>query len=48
LAEQWLAVPFATVLGIEHRADELLPEHGDQRRYGGTALTFYRSDSVEG
>ena len=41
LAEQWLAVPFATVLGIEHRADEKLPGPGDERRYGGTAITLY-------
>lgn len=48
LAEQWLAVPFATVLGLEHRSDETLPESGDERRYGGTVLTFYRSNRVEG
>jgi 16S rRNA (guanine966-N2)-methyltransferase len=41
LAEQWLAVPFATLLGIEHRADETLPGNGDERRYGGTAITLY-------
>ena len=40
LAEQWLAVPFASVLGIEHRADETLPGSGDVRRYGGTAITI--------
>ncbi|HEV8497100.1 MAG TPA: RsmD family RNA methyltransferase [Gemmatimonadaceae bacterium] len=48
LAEQWLTVPFATVLGIEHRADESLPGEGDTRRYGGTVLTFYRTKRVEG
>jgi len=41
LAERWLAVPFATLLGIEHRADETLPGNGDVRRYGGTAITLY-------
>lgn len=41
LAEQWLAIPFATVLGIEHRANEKLPGNGNERRYGGTAITFY-------
>lgn len=46
LAEQWLAVPFATLLGIEHRADETLPGDGDRRRYGGTAVTIY--NRVEG
>jgi 16S rRNA (guanine966-N2)-methyltransferase len=43
LAERWLAVPFADILGIEHRADETLPGDGDRRRYGGTVVTFYRS-----
>ena len=42
LAEQWLAVPFADILGIEHRAFEKMPEGGELRRYGGTAITFYR------
>jgi 16S rRNA (guanine966-N2)-methyltransferase len=41
LAELWLAVPFATVLGIEHRADETLPGDGDERRYGGTSISLY-------
>ena len=44
IAERWLAVPFASVLGIEHRRDEKLPGHGDTRRYGQTAITFYRRD----
>lgn len=43
IAEQWLLVPFADILGIEHRAYEKLPEGGDTRRYGGTAITFYRT-----
>jgi 16S rRNA (guanine966-N2)-methyltransferase len=42
LAEQWLKVPFAHVLGIEHAAAVTLPGGGDTRRYGDTALTFYR------
>jgi len=41
LAEQWLATPFATLIGIEHRAGERLPGNPDQRRYGGTAISFY-------
>ena len=41
LAEQWLAVPFATVLGVEHEAREEMPPGGDTRRYGDTAITFY-------
>jgi 16S rRNA (guanine966-N2)-methyltransferase len=46
LAELWLATPFATVMGIEHRTDETLPGDGDERRYGGTAITLY--NRVEG
>ena len=42
LAEQWRAVPFAALIGIEHRASETLPGDGDVRRYGGTAITLYR------
>ena len=41
VAERWLAVPFANVIGIEHRADERLPGHGDRRRYGDTVITLY-------
>jgi 16S rRNA (guanine966-N2)-methyltransferase len=44
LAELWLAVPFADVLGVEHRAFEKLPAGGERRKYGGTAITFYRTD----
>ena len=42
LAERWLEVPFAHVLGIEHRVNEVLPGEGDRRRYGGTVITFLR------
>ena len=42
VAERWLDTPFADVLGIEHRAFEDMPPGGDKRRYGGTAITFYR------
>lgn len=42
VAERWLAVPFAGVLGIEHRFDETMPAGGESRRYGSTAITFYR------
>jgi 16S rRNA (guanine966-N2)-methyltransferase len=44
LAEQWLQVPFAGVLGIEHRVRDTLPGDGDRRRYGNTAITFYWTD----
>ena len=42
VAERWLLVPFAEMLGIEHRAFEKMPAGGDRRKYGGTAITFYR------
>jgi 16S rRNA (guanine966-N2)-methyltransferase len=41
VAERWLAVPFAAVLGIEHEVREPMPDGGDTRRYGDTAVTFY-------
>jgi len=43
IAERWLAVPFAGVLGIEHRAIEELPGDGERRRYGGTVVTFFKT-----
>jgi 16S rRNA (guanine966-N2)-methyltransferase len=42
LAERWLQVPFAHLLGIEHPSSVTLPGHGDTRRYGDIALTFFR------
>lgn len=42
VAEQWLAVPFADVLGVEHRWFEKLPGAGETRRYGDSAITFFR------
>jgi 16S rRNA (guanine966-N2)-methyltransferase len=44
VARRWLEVPFAGVLGLEHRFDDEVPEGGDTRRYGDTALTFYRAE----
>ncbi len=43
LAAQWLRVPFAAILGVEHDAHEALPDGGDTRTYGGTAVTIYRA-----
>ena len=43
IAARWLAVPFADVLGIEHPARVVLPGEGDLRRYGETAITFFRA-----
>lgn len=42
IAERWLEVPFAHVLGIEHAASVTLPGGALTRRYGDTALTFFR------
>lgn len=44
LAERWHEVPFASVIGIEHSAREPMPEGGERRRYGTTAITFYGLD----
>ena len=43
LAAQWLRVPFAHILGIEHDSHEEMPEGGETRTYGGTAVTLYRA-----
>ena len=42
LAAQWLRVPFANILGIEHDSHEAMPEGGSTRTYGGTAVTLFR------
>ena len=42
LSAAWQAVPFATVFGIEHPAQLDLGGGGDHRRYGQTAITFFR------
>jgi 16S rRNA (guanine966-N2)-methyltransferase len=43
LAQCWIETPFATIFGVEHEARESLPAGGDTRRYGDTAITFYRT-----
>ena len=43
VAERWLAVPFASILGVEHEAREAVPAGGTTRQYGSTAVTIYRS-----
>jgi 16S rRNA (guanine966-N2)-methyltransferase len=43
VALRWLDVPFAGTLGLEHRIDDPMPAGGDTRRYGDTALTFFRA-----
>jgi len=42
IAEQWVAKPFAAVLGIEHGGKEGMPSGGETRRYGQTSITIYR------
>jgi 16S rRNA (guanine966-N2)-methyltransferase len=44
LAAQWLDVPFASILGIEHRSSETLPGTADRRRYGNTTISLYGLD----
>lgn len=43
VATQWLAVPFATVLGVEHEKQLELPGSPERRVYGDTVVSFYRS-----
>ncbi len=42
VAERWMDVPFAEVLGVEHGIHEAMPEGGETRKYGSTGITFYR------
>ncbi len=44
LAERWIEKPFSKVLSIEHSAKEAMPGQGVTRKYGTTAITFYRSE----
>jgi 16S rRNA (guanine966-N2)-methyltransferase len=43
LTSLWLRHPFAAILGVEHDPHEELPEGGDTRIYGGTAITLLRA-----
>jgi 16S rRNA (guanine966-N2)-methyltransferase len=43
VAERWLELPFADILGVEHRMNECLPGDGERRKYGGTVITLYRT-----
>jgi 16S rRNA (guanine966-N2)-methyltransferase len=44
LAVRWIKSPFSRVLSIEHSATDPMPEGGATRKYGSTAITFYRSE----
>lgn len=43
LTSLWLRRPFAAILGVEHDTHEELPDGGDTRVYGSTAITLYRA-----
>lgn len=43
LTSLWLRRPFAAILGVEHDAHEILPDGGDTRLYGSTAITLFRA-----
>lgn len=45
VAERWLHIPFADVLAVEHEMREHLPGDAETRRYGDSAITFYRHAS---
>ena len=45
LAACWKAAPFSRVLSVEHEAKATMPEGGVTRKYGSTAITFYRSEA---
>ena len=45
LAECWKASPFSRVLSVEHAATAEMPAGGVTRKYGSTAITFYRSEA---
>ena len=45
LAERWKAAPFSRVLSVEHSAKDAMPEGGVTRKYGSTAITFYRNEA---
>jgi 16S rRNA (guanine966-N2)-methyltransferase len=42
VAERWLRAPFSALLGVEHSERISMPAGGDTRRYGASAITFYR------
>ena len=42
VVQRWLLSPFARVLSVEHARSIVLPGGGDTRRYGDSAITFYR------
>jgi 16S rRNA (guanine966-N2)-methyltransferase len=43
LVAHWLKHPFASILSVEHDARNKLEGGADTRRYGSSAITFYRT-----
>ncbi len=43
LTALWLSRPFSAILSVEHAGHVSLPEGGETRRYGSTAITIYRN-----
>lgn len=46
LAALWLERPFAKLLGIEHDSRLALPGDPDARKYGTTAISFFRREDL--
>ena len=46
LARRWAREPFSRILSVEHSATEAMPDGGATRKYGSTAITFYRATGV--
>jgi 16S rRNA (guanine966-N2)-methyltransferase len=44
LVERWIDEPFSRILSVEHSASEAMPSGGTTRKYGSTAITFYRNE----
>jgi 16S rRNA (guanine966-N2)-methyltransferase len=42
VASRWRERAFSRILGVEHEVGETMPSGADTRRYGDTALSFYR------
>jgi 16S rRNA (guanine966-N2)-methyltransferase len=42
IAQRWLEIQFASILGVEHRRHERMPGEGERRQYRQTAITFFR------
>jgi 16S rRNA (guanine966-N2)-methyltransferase len=43
LATRWLEHPYSLILSVEHSATAPMPAGGMTRKYGSSAITFYRS-----